>query len=167
MKLHSCTFPRDDTLVCVARGRSKKQTTSGHLTPVCQVFALSPIYTSAQYGDFQVRLPATCPSAAGTTSSRDLNWSILSVLRGSLPRKRLWIKSVSCCPFSSPEFAFRRCSTEGQWEGQAANTTNTVGWTNYTLCFSKEMAELINKLNNKEGQVGDRKAINLIILPLG
>lgn len=55
------------------------------------------------------------------------------------------------------EFAFRRCSTEGQWEqsptATTTTTTNTVGWTNYTLCFSPEMAELMHKLNNNEGQV--------------
>lgn len=54
--------------------------------------------------------------------------------------------------FSLSEFASRRCSTEGQWEGgpSGSNTNSTVGWTNYTMCISPEMAELMHKLNHGE-----------------
>lgn len=57
--------------------------------------------------------------------------------------------------FSFPTgFAFRKCNSKGQWDGGPSGSSSTVGWTNYTMCYSPEMADLMNKLNHKEGQVG-------------
>lgn len=42
------------------------------------------------------------------------------------------------------EYAERRCSSEGTWEGKPGGTS--VGWTNYTPCFSPEVVQLFRKL---------------------
>lgn len=65
-----------------------------------------------------------------------------------------------------PEFAFRKCSLGGQWEGNPlGNTTSgSIGWTNYTMCISPEMAELLHQLNNPEGQLKLQVAENTRVL---
>lgn len=69
-------------------------------------------------------------------------------------KERIRRLTLNLPPPQFAEFAFRRCSTEGQWEGNpTANGSNTiVGWTNYTMCLSPEMAELMHKLHN-QGEV--------------
>lgn len=45
------------------------------------------------------------------------------------------------------EFAERRCSEEGRWEGKHG-ATSANGWTNYTNCFTPEVRELMRKLGS-------------------
>uniref|UniRef100_A0A182FR52 G-protein coupled receptors family 2 profile 2 domain-containing protein n=1 Tax=Anopheles albimanus TaxID=7167 RepID=A0A182FR52_ANOAL len=44
------------------------------------------------------------------------------------------------------EFAERRCSAEGQWEGKPGTPPTLSGWTNYTPCYSPEVIQLFRKL---------------------
>ncbi|XP_058821177.1 PDF receptor isoform X5 [Topomyia yanbarensis] len=44
------------------------------------------------------------------------------------------------------EFAERRCSSEGQWEGKPGVPASVLGWTNYTPCYSPEVLQLFKKL---------------------
>uniref|UniRef100_A0A182NMM3 G-protein coupled receptors family 2 profile 2 domain-containing protein n=1 Tax=Anopheles dirus TaxID=7168 RepID=A0A182NMM3_9DIPT len=44
------------------------------------------------------------------------------------------------------EFAERRCSAEGQWEGRPGSPPTLSGWTNYTPCYSPEVIQLFRKL---------------------
>lgn len=50
--------------------------------------------------------------------------------------------------FFDEEFAERRCSVNGSWEGRGKNGDfySPNGWTNYTPCFTTEMLMLIRKL---------------------
>lgn len=47
------------------------------------------------------------------------------------------------CLFS--EFAERRCSAEGKWEGRPGENQPN-GWTNYTSCFTEETKKLFDQL---------------------
>lgn len=58
-----------------------------------------------------------------------------------------------CIPLPVPpslshheEFAERRCSAEGQWEGKPGSPPTLHGWTNYTPCYSPEVIQLFRKL---------------------
>ncbi|KAG8337189.1 G-protein coupled receptor activity protein [Homalodisca vitripennis] len=49
--------------------------------------------------------------------------------------------------FLLPEFATKRCSVDGRWEGKVSGDyTTPQGWTNYTPCYTPEMLELFKKL---------------------
>lgn len=48
------------------------------------------------------------------------------------------------------EFAERRCSDEGKWEGKPGGDPASNGWTNYTNCYLPEILELLKKLGNKD-----------------
>lgn len=50
------------------------------------------------------------------------------------------------CYFVLGEFAERRCSENGKWEGRHGERDSPNGWTNYTPCFTPEMLLLIQKL---------------------
>lgn len=52
------------------------------------------------------------------------------------------------------EFAERRCSDEGKWEGKPGQLASSRGWTNYTPCYYPEILELLNRLG-KDGEVSD------------
>lgn len=61
-----------------------------------------------------------------------------------------------------PEFAERRCSAEGRWEGRGKDAPpNMLGWTNYTPCYSPEVIQLFRKLyaggSNDEADVSGDK----------
>jgi hypothetical protein len=61
----------------------------------------------------------------------------------------LLANEINTFPLSAlyTEFAERRCSAEGQWEGRpGAVSTGSAGWTNYTPCFTEETLELFRKL---------------------
>lgn len=57
------------------------------------------------------------------------------------------------------EFAIRRCSVDGRWEGRIPDDfSSPKGWTNYTPCYTKELFDLYNKLyagSNTEAQVNN------------
>lgn len=56
--------------------------------------------------------------------------------------------------FCIPEYAERRCSREGKWEGKlGAAPIDPVGWTNYTPCFPPEMRQLFKKVYANENDV--------------
>lgn len=51
--------------------------------------------------------------------------------------------------FFLQEFAERKCSDDGRWEGKngtPGERDSPNGWTNYTPCFTPEMLLLIRKL---------------------
>lgn len=48
------------------------------------------------------------------------------------------------------EFAERRCSSGGKWEGKpGASLVNNQGWTNYTNCYLPGVLKLLRKLGNE------------------
>lgn len=51
---------------------------------------------------------------------------------------------------SKTEFAERRCSNAGKWEGKPGGNPSSNGWTNYTNCYLPEVLELLKKLGNKD-----------------
>ncbi|XP_029719182.1 PDF receptor isoform X1 [Aedes albopictus] len=59
------------------------------------------------------------------------------------------------CPpghgIDTTKFAERRCSAEGRWEGRPGTTPTTLGWTNYTPCYSPEVIQLFRKLYSGTG----------------
>jgi hypothetical protein len=56
-----------------------------------------------------------------------------------------WEPNVNVSNFS--EFAYKRCSIDGRWEGRTSGEYwPPQGWTNYTPCFTPEMLQLIKKL---------------------
>ena len=56
------------------------------------------------------------------------------------------IKKIVDSPYFFAEFAERRCSGEGQWEGKPGTLSTVNGWTNYTPCYSPEVLKLFSKL---------------------
>lgn len=47
------------------------------------------------------------------------------------------------------EFAERRCSAEGKWEGKPGSTqVYQHGWANYSSCYTPQVRELFEKLGN-------------------
>lgn len=69
------------------------------------------------------------------------------------------------CPpahgIDTTKFAERRCSAEGRWEGKPGSTFNSLGWTNYTPCYSPEVIQLFRKLY--AGGSNDEAEIKIII----
>ncbi|XP_062559020.1 PDF receptor isoform X2 [Armigeres subalbatus] len=59
------------------------------------------------------------------------------------------------CPpghgIDTTKFAERRCSAEGRWEGRPGSISTTLGWTNYTPCYSREVLQLFRKLYSGVG----------------
>lgn len=48
------------------------------------------------------------------------------------------------------EFAERRCSDEGKWEGKPGTAVvNNQGWTNYTNCYLPGVLKLLRQLGNE------------------
>lgn len=48
------------------------------------------------------------------------------------------------------EYAVRKCSTEGFWEGKpGVLSTSTVGWTNYSGCYFPEFKKLLDQLGEE------------------
>ncbi|XP_065077289.1 PDF receptor isoform X3 [Ochlerotatus camptorhynchus] len=69
------------------------------------------------------------------------------------------------CPpahgIDTTKFAERRCSAEGRWEGKPGSTLNSLGWTNYTPCYSPEVIQLFRKLY--AGGSNDEADIKIVI----
>lgn len=48
----------------------------------------------------------------------------------------------------STEFAVRRCSDQGRWQGRPNMNDSSHGWTNFTNCYLPEVYALLKKLGN-------------------
>jgi hypothetical protein len=105
------------------------------LPPDLEVLPVVPVVLTVQ------TLPdVVTPSVTDTSSAPEwTSW----YLRSKKHRSKCLEHSVS----RVSEFAYKRCSVDGRWEGRRSGVfTSPQGWTNYTPCFTPEMLQLIRKL---------------------
>lgn len=58
------------------------------------------------------------------------------------------------------EFAERRCSAEGKWEGKMGENQPN-GWTNYTSCFTPETRKLLDQVGHASVSINSNNFINV------
>lgn len=66
------------------------------------------------------------------------------------------------------EYVSKRCDASGRWAGKTlGDYTLPQGWTNYTVCFTSAIQEIMRELykqSEEDAQVGDS---SVIVGPLG